>query len=61
MTNKYGNYVIQKAIDVAEPRQKQELVLLIHPYLSQMSNYQYGRHIAFKIKNLLARASTSQW
>ncbi len=61
MTNRYGNYVIQKAIDTAELRQKQALVLLIHPHLPLMQRYTYGKHIAYKVKSLLSRASLGQW
>ncbi len=61
MTNRYGNYVIQKAIDTAQPRQKQVLVMLIHPLLPLMQRYTYGKHIAYKVRSLLSRASLAQW
>lgn len=61
MTNRYGNYVIQKALDVAVPKQKQELVMLIHPHLPLMRKYTYGKHIVYKVRSLLSRGSLAQW
>ncbi len=61
MTNRYGNYVIQKALDTAVPEQKQELVMLIHPHLSLIQKYTYGKHIVYKVRALLSRGSLTQW
>lgn len=61
MTNRYGNYVIQKALDVAVPEQKQELVMLIYPHLPIMRRYTYGKHIVYKVRGLLSSISLAQW
>ena len=45
MTDKYGNYVIQKAIESARGELRQELVLKIRVHEARLKEFVCGKHI----------------
>ena len=52
MKDQYGNYVVQKCFDCAEPSQQKQLIYKIRPQLSALRKFTYARHIATKIEKL---------
>jgi hypothetical protein len=46
MKDGFGNYVIQKLLDVTEGEQRAELVAKIKPQLLALKRYTYGKHLA---------------
>ena len=56
MKDQYANYVIQKAIDCAEPSQRKILIYMIRPHLSHIRKYMYAKHIVTKVEKLITRS-----
>ena len=56
MKDQYANYVIQKAIDCAEPSQRKILVYMIRPHLHHIRKYMHAKHIATKVEKLITRS-----
>ncbi|KAJ3452427.1 pumilio 2 [Anaeramoeba flamelloides] len=52
MKDQYGNYVVQKILDLDNLAEKKKIVICIRPYLSELSRYTYGKHVVEKIKKL---------
>jgi hypothetical protein len=46
MKDGFGNYVIQKLLDVTEGEQRAQLVAKIKPQLLALKRYTYGKHLA---------------
>lgn len=46
MKDGFGNYVIQKLLDVTEGEQRVQLVARIKPQLLALKRYTYGKHLA---------------
>lgn len=55
MKDQYGNYVIQKALDIATPSQKRLLIYKISPHLNAAHKYMYAKHIISKVERYLTR------
>lgn len=55
MKDQYGNYVIQKALDIATPNQKRLLIYKITPHLPAAHKYMYAKHIISKVERYMAR------
>ena len=55
MKDQYANYVIQKAIDCAEPSQRKILIYMIRPHLDDIRKYMYAKHIVTKVEKLMTR------
>jgi hypothetical protein len=49
MKDQFGNYVIQKLLDVTEGEQRAQLVAKIKPQLLALKRYTYGKHLASSI------------
>jgi Pumilio-family RNA binding repeat len=49
MKDGFGNYVIQKLLDVTEDEQRAQLVAKIKPQLLALKRYTYGKHLASSI------------
>ena len=56
MKDQYANYVIQKAIDCAEPSQQKILIYMIRPHLGHIRKYMYAKHIVTKVEKLITRS-----
>ncbi|PSC74804.1 hypothetical protein C2E20_2398 [Micractinium conductrix] len=54
MRDQYGNYVVQRGLEVATPPQRAALLAVIQPHLDTLRKYAYGKHIAAKAEALLA-------
>lgn len=46
MKDGFGNYVIQKLLDVTEGEQRSQLIAKIKPQLLALKRYTYGKHLA---------------
>jgi hypothetical protein len=57
MKDPYGNYVIQKALDVCHARERERLVNAIREHLHAVRKLTYGKHIMAHIEKLEAQAS----
>ena len=49
MKDGFGNYVIQKLLDVTEGEQRAQLVAKVKPQLLALKRYTYGKHLASSI------------
>lgn len=54
MKDQYGNYVLQKMLEVADGAQRVELVQKIRPILESLKKFSYGKHLS-SIERLLDR------
>ena len=54
MKDQYGNYVLQKMLEVADGAQRAELVQKIRPILDSLKKFSYGKHLS-SIERLLDR------
>lgn len=54
MKDPFANYVIQRTLDVADPDQREQLVLRIKPHLPTLKKYTYGKHIIAKVERITA-------
>jgi hypothetical protein len=52
MKDGFGNYVIQKLLDVTEGEQRSQLVAKIKPQLLALKRYTYGKHLASSMSSL---------
>ena len=50
--DQYGNYVVQKMMEVLEPHLKEQLLVRLRPHYSAMRKYTYGKHILSKLEKL---------
>lgn len=55
MKDQYGNYVVQKALDVAVPSQRKVLILKITPHLPSARKYMYAKHIIAKVERYILK------
>lgn len=53
MRDPFGNYVVQKMLDVAESPQRKLLLQHIRPFVPQLRKLSYGKHILNKIDKFL--------
>jgi len=53
MKDQYANYVIQRALDVAQPSQKKLIIYKILPLLECARKYMYAKHIVSKVESHL--------
>ena len=49
--DRYANYVVKSAIQVAAPMEKQLLASYLRDHIEQLSSTTYGRHLAFFLSN----------
>ena len=47
--DEYGNYVIQRALEVANAEEREALVAALAPHLDSLRRSGYGKHIASRI------------
>ena len=50
MKDKFGNYVVQKLMDIAEGEQKQELISRLKEFMPVLDKLPYGKHILFALR-----------
>ncbi|KAL4431371.1 hypothetical protein ABPG75_006627 [Micractinium tetrahymenae] len=60
MRDQYGNYVVQRSLDVATPAQRVALLRSIQPHLEALRKYTYGKHIVAKVENMLAQQAQQE-
>lgn len=53
--DQYGNYVVQKIIDVASEEHKQAIVARIQRYLPQLMKIPYGKHIIARAEKITGK------
>lgn len=58
MKDQYANYVVQKMIDVAEPKQRSILMHKIRPHIATLRKYTYGKHILAKLEKFYMKNSS---
>ncbi|XP_055347622.1 pumilio homolog 2-like isoform X2 [Paramacrobiotus metropolitanus] len=59
MRDPFGNYVVQKLLDIAEPPQRKLLLHHIRPFLGQLRKLSYGKHILSKVEKFMPSKSPS--
>ena len=55
MKDPYANYVLQQAIDSAEPSQRKVLVYKMRPFLQQVRRFMYAKHVVTKVDRIVAK------
>eukprot|EP01121_Diplochlamys_sp_Union-15-3_P012222 TRINITY_DN3633_c0_g2_i1.p1 TRINITY_DN3633_c0_g2~~TRINITY_DN3633_c0_g2_i1.p1 ORF type:complete len:247 (-),score=39.90 TRINITY_DN3633_c0_g2_i1:88-828(-) len=58
MKDQYANYVIQKILEVCEPRQRDKVVQKIQPYINSLKKYTYGKHIIARLDKISGKISS---
>ncbi|KAG9392038.1 Pumilio-family RNA binding repeat [Carpediemonas membranifera] len=58
--DKYGNYVVQKMLDVAETRDLRFMVDYVMARLPAMRDFVYGRHIATRVEQIAQTLENSE-
>lgn len=58
MKDQFANYVVQKMIDVAEPKQRNILMHKIRPHIATLRKYTYGKHILAKLEKFFMKNSS---
>lgn len=53
MKDPFGNYVVQKLLDIAEAPQRKLLLTTIRPFVPQLRKLSYGKHILNKVERYL--------
>mmetsp|Transcript_26463 Transcript_26463/g.103094 ORF Transcript_26463/g.103094 Transcript_26463/m.103094 type:complete len:162 (+) Transcript_26463:274-759(+) len=48
--DQYGNYVVQRILDIAEPAQRQKVVEILREQVSAIKKYSYGKHIIARLE-----------
>ena len=57
MKDKFANYVLQQAIETAEPIQKKLLVFKMQPFLNDVRRYVYAKHIVTKVERYVMKGA----
>ncbi|EFN51026.1 hypothetical protein CHLNCDRAFT_28462 [Chlorella variabilis] len=60
MRDQYGNYVVQRALEVATPPQRAALLAAIKPHLDALKKYTYGKHIVTKAEAMLTAQAAAE-
>jgi len=48
----YGNYVVQKILDIADDRQQEALCTYLRSCAPQLRRYTYGKHILVRLEKI---------
>lgn len=57
MRDAYGNYVIQKALEVCQGADRERLIACIKEHLPALRKFTYGKHIIAHIEKLEAQSA----
>ena len=57
MKDRFANYVLQRAIEVAQPHQRKLLVSKMKPYLNEVRKYTYAKHVVTKVDHIVAQGT----
>lgn len=57
MKDKFANYVLQQAIETAEPIQKKMLVFKMQPFLHHVRKFMYAKHIVTKVERYVTKGA----
>ena len=57
MKDRFANYVLQRAIEVAQPQQRKILVGKMRPHLNQVRKYTYAKHVVTKVDHIVAQGT----
>lgn len=60
MKDKFANYVLQQAIETAEPSQKKVLVFKMQPFLQHVRRYMYAKHVVTKVDRFVMKAARTK-
>lgn len=60
MKDPYGNYVVQKIVDLAEPQQRKVLLSHIRPYMASLRKVHFGKHILTKVEKYIMASNCKQ-
>lgn len=60
MKDQFGNYVVQKLLEVCEPGQREALLGLVRSHLSSLKKFTYGKHIVARVEKLLSAGARIQ-
>ncbi len=53
MKDQFGNYVVQKVLEVCDERQREMLLARVRVQLHALKKYTYGKHIVARVEKLL--------
>lgn len=56
MKDPYANYVLQQAIDIAEPSQRREIVCKMQPFLQQVRRFMHAKRVVTKVDRIVAKS-----
>lgn len=48
--DQFGNYVVQRVLDIAEPSQRERVVDILREQVSAIKKYSYGKHIIARLE-----------
>lgn len=57
--DQFGNYVVQRVLDVARPPQRERVVTILRAQVPAIKKYSYGKHIIARLEEHQASAGTS--
>ncbi|MEW5300517.1 MAG: hypothetical protein WDW36_003446 [Sanguina aurantia] len=60
MKDQFGNYVVQKVLEVCSPAQREQLLGRVRAQLSALKRFTYGKHIVVRVEKLLAAGTRLQ-
>lgn len=58
--DQFGNYVVQRILDIAERSQRERVVEILREQVSAIKKYSYGKHIIARLEPGWVRQSSSQ-
>lgn len=60
MKDQYGNYVVQKVLEVCDDTQREQLLQRVRAQLCTLKKYTYGKHIVARMEKLLSAGAKIQ-
>jgi len=58
--DQFGNYVVQRILDIAEPSQRERVVEILREQVSAIKKYSYGKHIIARLESGWNRQNSMQ-
>lgn len=53
--DQYGNYVVQRILDLVDETQREKMITSIKPYIATLKRVPYGKHIITQIEKLTGK------
>jgi len=60
MKDQYGNYVVQKVLEVCDDTQREQLLVRVRAQLNSLKKFTYGKHIVARMEKLLSAGTKIQ-